>query len=247
MNSKFKESNVASNRPFKLYLGLVMMVFAATVTAGDLNLKTTPQFREFSAAQGERFVFVKKGEDVTFESDQPVDDDNQAVTFDKLEWTFTNGTPDGGNPKITGLGPHTITYGESAVGAENTVKFSSERTVNSETCTTTDKVTCKVILLSLKQENFPDNLGGNNDTTDLGGQSKTEIIEEDGIAYITGAPEMPRLKAELKGLPTGVNVEWKLEITSERSERQQQDDVSYPSTGFESVAGNQPGLFHLQP
>jgi hypothetical protein len=69
---------------------------------------------------------------------------------------------------------------------------------------------------------------------------KTEVIGDNEKAYITSKPEMPKLKAEIKGAPADLEVEWKLEIKSERSERKQLDDKKYPEDGsFKKLPGNE--------
>lgn len=78
----------------------------------------------------------------------------------------------------------------------------------------------------MKQLNYP--ISAN--TTDLGPTAE-KSIGEDGIAYITGAPEMPRLEASIGGGSlSGMTVEWRVEVKTERSERGTKDDFTIPET-----------------
>lgn len=112
---------------------LKFMALCGTLSAGSLNLTTTPNHETIN---GDRYTFVKKDEQVEFSA-------NPSETLNSLEWKFQNGSPD----NKQGNGPHSITYGNSALGKVNTVKFTSERVdQDNNTCTTTDKTTCKVIV-----------------------------------------------------------------------------------------------------
>jgi hypothetical protein len=50
---------------------------------------------------------------------------------------------------------------------------------------------------------------------------------------------MPKLKASFPGLAANINVGWKLEIKTERSERGTKDDKNYPASGYKTLPGNQ--------
>ena len=98
----------------------------------------------------------------------------------------------------------------------------------------------RLLPVELKQLNYPKST----DTTDMG-QTESKVIGADQVAYITGAPEMPKLEMSLGGgALSGMTVEWKIEIESERTERGTKDNKSYPSTGYRSVPSNQPWKIH---
>jgi hypothetical protein len=80
------------------------------------------------------------------------------------------------------------------------------------------------VQLKVAQENYPSDSG----TTDLGGRTSFEIKEDNGIAYITGDPQMPALTAQFLYAPASKNVRWDLQLTSERTERGSHDDVTFP-------------------
>ena len=88
--------------------------------------------------------------------------------------------------------------------------------------------------LELKQLNYP----SSTDTTDSGSREE-KLIAAGRTAYITGEPAPPRLKASFPGLSASITVDWKLEITSERSERGTRDNRVYPADGYRSLPGNQ--------
>lgn len=50
---------------------------------------------------------------------------------------------------------------------------------------------------------------------------------------------MPQLKASFSGLAANINVDWKLEIKTERTERGTKDDKNYPASGYKTLPGNQ--------
>jgi hypothetical protein len=83
------------------------------------------------------------------------------------------------------------------------------------------------------------NLGDAENTTDMASSYSTATISSGGVAFITGQPAMPQLKASFPGLPTNINVEWKLEIKTERPERGTKDDKNYPTSGYKTLPGNQ--------
>lgn len=91
--------------------------------------------------------------------------------------------------------------------------------------------------MELKQENMP-NAGVAENSTDMGSHSSA-TINSGGVAYITGEPAMPQLKAEIKGAPATLSIDWKLEIKSERTERGTKDDKNYPASGYKTLPGNQ--------
>ncbi len=92
----------------------------------------------------------------------------------------------------------------------------------------------------LKQKNYPTTSG----STDLGPTQEKIITKGDNdssIAYITGEPVMPQLEASLgDGLVSGMSIDWRLEIKTERSERSTQDDTNYPASGYTNLPSNQP-------
>jgi hypothetical protein len=78
--------------------------------------------------------------------------------------------------------------------------------------------------VELTQTNYPIS----EDSTDFG--SNAEKIIDNEIAYITGAPEMPKLQIQIgHGGLFGLNVKWWMTLTSERFERGTKDDVQIPS------------------
>lgn len=95
-----------------------------------------------------------------------------------------------------------------------------------------------LIPMELRQENMP-NFEGAANTTDLGADYGDEVIPPGGVAYITGQPALPQLRAEFVGAPANLNIEWKLLVESERAERGILDNRSYPATGFQTLAANQ--------
>lgn len=101
-----------------------------------LNLVTNPGYLEIG---GKRYVFTKKGGTVSF----------QASTHSSvyhLSWTFQNGSPG----TASANGPHSILYGESAIGKVSEVRFTTERQVNGQTCRTSNKRTCAVVIPELE-------------------------------------------------------------------------------------------------
>lgn len=95
-----------------------------------------------------------------------------------------------------------------------------------------------VVTLEVKQENMP-NFGVTDSSTDMASPYSMATISDGGVAYITGQPAMPQLKAAFPGLAANINVDWKLEIKTERSERGGKDDKNYPISGFKTLPGNQ--------
>lgn len=68
-------------------------------------------------------------------------------------------------------------------------------------------------------------------STDLGGEHGEAEIAVNGIGYVTGEPAAAQLRARFAGAPENLDVEWRLEIRSERSERGDVDDRDIPSDG----------------
>lgn len=119
----------------KHFLFCIVAAIACTagVVAGDLNLDTNPDFVEIS---GKRYVAVEKDGTVTFTV-------NPTQSLNSLDWKFANGDPSTGS----GTGSQSVDYKAVAEGKKNDVKFTSKWTdSNNNTCTTTDKVTCTVIV-----------------------------------------------------------------------------------------------------
>jgi hypothetical protein len=103
----------------------------------------------------------------------------------------------------------------------------------------TERFDQRVGRLSLVQHNYP-NLGHPENSTDLGGARGQRTIRPGGIAYITGEPAAPQLRAVFAGLPDTVSVSWRLEIRSERDDKRGTlDDRNIPSTGWTTLPGNQ--------
>ncbi|MBX7156893.1 MAG: hypothetical protein K1X66_00705 [Verrucomicrobiae bacterium] len=93
--------------------------------------------------------------------------------------------------------------------------------------------------VELKQLNRPTS----QDTTDMG-ESEEKIIKAhgpDNVAYITGKPQMPKLEARIgKGSFTGMMVEWRMEIKTERPERNTKDDMNIPEDGTIEIPMSEP-------
>ena len=81
--------------------------------------------------------------------------------------------------------------------------------------------------LKVVQANWPDS-----DTATDNGRRHPKRILRDGVAYVTGEPAAPALTARFQGLPDFVEVGWKLDLTTERSERNTLDDRHVPATGW---------------
>lgn len=92
--------------------------------------------------------------------------------------------------------------------------------------------------VEFKQENVP-NVGFAVNTTDMASPYSTATISNGGVAYITGQPAMPQLKASFPGLAASISIDWKLEIKSERTERGTKDDKKYPASGYKTPPGDQ--------
>ena len=73
------------------------------------------------------------------------------------------------------------------------------------------------------------NIGVPENATDLGGARGERMIGVGGIAYVTGEPAVPQLRAKFRDMPAAVSVEWRLEIRSERPERGTLDDRDFPA------------------
>ena len=95
-----------------------------------------------------------------------------------------------------------------------------------------------LLSFELKQENMP-NVGVADSSTDLASPYGIATIDSGGTSFITGQPEIPKLKASFPGLTTNINIEWKLEIKTERTERGTKDDKNFPATGYKTLPGNQ--------
>lgn len=107
---------------------------------------------------------------------------------------------------------------------------------------TNKEVKVRYLSVDLKQINVP-NVGEPRNTTDLGNEYYSyRIIYEKGIAYITGEPVMPYLVARLGGFHefnTEMNIDWKLEIKSERTKRGTRDNKFYPASGYRTLPADQ--------
>ena len=78
---------------------------------------------------------------------------------------------------------------------------------------------------ALVQANMPQGTGGSN-TTDSGNERQRVLIGREGVAYITGEPQPPRLTARFRGLPDGMRTRWRFNLTTERTERGNRDNRS---------------------
>jgi hypothetical protein len=83
------------------------------------------------------------------------------------------------------------------------------------------------------------NFGGAASSTDLATPYGIATINTGESSFITGQPAMPKLKASFPGLTADINVEWKLEIKTERTERGIKDDKYFPPSGYKTLPGNQ--------
>jgi hypothetical protein len=94
--------------------------------------------------------------------------------------------------------------------------------------------------LNFRQENMP-NLGITPaNSTDLGGPRGRWMLDNNDIAYITGEPTTPQLRAQFRGAPNTIQIEWRLTIRTERPERRLLDNrnIPGPANQFVAVAGN---------
>jgi len=90
------------------------------------------------------------------------------------------------------------------------------------------------------QSNYPTTQG----VEDLGPTTTQNIIGPggNGIAYITGAPAMPQLTAQIGGFSSsGMTVDWRLHMTSERPERGTKDDIDIPASSGDGASGGETG------
>jgi hypothetical protein len=79
-------------------------------------------------------------------------------------------------------------------------------------------------------------------STDSGASTTTNSAISNGIALITGAPAMPQLTAQIMGFSgAGMTVDWRLAVTSERTERGTKDNIFLPVQAGEGGAGG-PGV-----
>lgn len=94
------------------------------------------------------------------------------------------------------------------------------------------RVDIAVCYIRVAQRNYPNTKGSRNGTTDMGGAGKLVYIADKNqdwpvdlgdfpcsIAYITGQPAAPDLRAYVKGISRWNQVEWWAELESERTER----------------------------
>lgn len=91
--------------------------------------------------------------------------------------------------------------------------------------------------LEVRQTNMP-NIGVAENSTDLDGARGERMIGVGGIAYMTGEPAVPQLRAKFRDMPAAVSVEWRLEVRSERTERGTLDDRDFPAQGWVTLAGD---------
>ena len=75
-------------------------------------------------------------------------------------------------------------------------------------------------------------------TTDFGTRRSKRIFR-DGIAYVTGEPAAPALTAVFQGLSECVAVDWRLDLTTERSERGALDNRHIPASGWIMKPGDE--------
>jgi len=85
-------------------------------------------------------------------------------------------------------------------------------------------------------------------STDSGATTAAQVITgagatENGIALITGAPAMPQLTAQIMGFGSSstLTVDWRLAVTSERTERGTKDNIFLPVQAGEGGSGG-PGI-----
>lgn len=118
----------------RYFLTLVTLLIGVNITAAkDLNLETNP---EFVTVNSKRYVIVAKDGTVTFKATT-----DESVYY--LSWIFENGSPGTGSTDD----PPAVTYGDSALGKENEVKFTTKRYDEDDNhCVTTDKRTCAVVV-----------------------------------------------------------------------------------------------------
>jgi hypothetical protein len=149
-------------------------------------------------------------------------------------------SPGGGNPGAFNYAPGAGGYGVShAINDYGAIVGTATYSADSSSH--------GVLLLPvvISQNNYP--TPSTADSTTDSGQTfaTTKIIngsDANGIAYITGAPySMPLLTAKINGLDTsGMTVDWRLTVTSERPERGTKDNYSIPPTGGSSNVINVP-------
>ena len=107
------------------------------------------------------------------------------------------------------------------------------------------QVEVEVYPLTIWQENYP-NFGWTGDdetTTDLGATYRKCVrIPPHGTGYVTGEPATPAIGAWFMGLPEKLEVDWKLDIVSERktpgkADRKTLDDLTSPANGYTRKRG----------
>lgn len=162
-----------------------------------------------------------------------------AVT--NLSWNFgNNATPASANNASSETTP--VNYAPFTspqivtCGVDHTDEDTNGNTIH---CTVASKVVSKITLVnvSLKQLNYPTSMSA----TDMG-TTQSKVIKANEISYITGIPEMPKLEISLgDGTIPGMTVEWKMAIKSERPDKRgTQDDKTYPSSGYTTLASEEP-------
>ena len=79
-------------------------------------------------------------------------------------------------------------------------------------------------------------------STDLGGTRSRVWINPNESAFITGQPALPQLRAQFRGAPDSISIDWRLTIRTERpAERNTLDNRDIPTGGgFTTVTGNLP-------
>jgi len=96
--------------------------------------------------------------------------------------------------------------------------------------------------LNFRQENMPNADLDPDNSTDLGGPRTRVMIDPNDQAFITGEPAIPQLRAQFRGAPETISIEWRLTIRTERpTQRLALDNRDIPAGGgFTAVTGNLP-------
>ena len=89
--------------------------------------------------------------------------------------------------------------------------------------------------LKVVQANWPDSPTATDD-----GERRRKRILRNRVAYVTGEPAAPALTARFVGLPDGVGIGWRLDLTTEREKRKTLDDRRVPFDGFAQTVGETP-------
>ncbi|PTY00550.1 hypothetical protein DB346_15760 [Verrucomicrobia bacterium LW23] len=125
---------------------LLMLLFAGfcamtSAEAGKLSLTTNPAH---FTVDGQRYVIVSLDDSVSFSA-------APEHQLDSLSWSFTNGEPGSG----TGNGPHVVQYTvpplDGSDQLENVTFTSHRQNSTGNPCVTTDKITCKVAVASIRR------------------------------------------------------------------------------------------------